>query len=383
VLATSSRDGSVYVWDLRCRGSDRPAREVHVALNGDVPVAGPVSKTMTYAVRTNGFTNAHQNAYKLRRPCLGGDAPSRTEKCRETAGVSITAISFLPSGQEHLLLSACESNSTVKLWDLRSTYNSRANAKQMPLSSTCEPDSHRWRQWGIGSMNISSDGARLYTLCKDNTIYAYSTAHLVLGSAPELSSSTSRPRKLAKAETGLGPLYGFRHPKFHASTFYVKSSLRPARLQHTEILAVGSSDGCAVLFPTDERYLSQSMQNGTSGKSEQDLAGNASLLQRDSIQHSRLPSSRSSSALLGASMLANDTIPIYYYGTALIRGHDNMEVGPLTWTIDGELVTSCDDYTIRCWREGNDARDLRNGGEASGRRWRCGWADVEDFEDVD
>jgi hypothetical protein len=34
----------------------------------------------------------------------------------------------------------------------------------------------------------------------------------------------------------------------------------------------------------------------------------------------------------------------------------------LTWTADGELVTVGDDFLILCWREGEDARDLRTSG---------------------
>lgn len=85
----------------------------------------------------------------------------------------------------------------------------------------------------------------------------------------------------------------------------------------------------------------------------------------------------------GLSSRLNDTIPIYEWGTALIRGH-NREVTDMTWTPNGDLVTVGDDLTVRCWREdGVDARNLRQGGEAGGRRWKCGWAEADGDWDED
>lgn len=176
----------------------------------------------------------------------------------------------------------------------------------------------------------------------------------MLGHAPELSASTKYRKAVGSEKQGLGPMYGFRHHRYHATTFYVKSALRPAAANHSELLAVGSSDGCAVLFPTDERYLGR---NANSTTSRPDL-------------------NRSES---GTRLFAkpDDGIPIYRHGTALVRGH-NREVTDMTWTPNGELVTVGDDSTVRCWREdGSTARDLRMAGETGGRRWGCGWAEAD------
>lgn len=113
------------------------------------------------------------------------------------------------------------------------------------------------------------------------------------------------------------------------------------------MLAVGNSANSPILFPTDERYfLNNSVKEpvNTTGRLE-------------------------------------DSIPIYTHGTPLVRGHDR-EVGNLAWTYDGELVTVGDDFLVRLWREGgDDARDLRTGGEEGGRRWACGWAEVDEGYD--
>lgn len=250
------------------------------------------------------------------------------------------------------------------------THNNR-RGRAMPLSSTKTPESHdSHREFGLTSMSLSGDGGRLYTVCRDNTIYAYSTAHLIIGHAPELSLSESRPRRTGGSDKeGLGPIYGFRHPQFHASTFYVKSALRLATREHSELLAVGSSDGCAVLFPTDERYLKPKDSYG---------------VHEVAIQHPYSSRQRQGAWLkLHTTSFArlHDTIPIYHQGTALLRGHSR-EVSCVSWTSRGELVTVGDDLSARCWREGPKARDLRVHGETEGRRWGCGWAEAEgDLDD--
>lgn len=377
VIATSSRDGGVQIWDLRCKGFDSPVHDLRISLE---PSAGetasnPTNHKMTWARSVNSIFEAHASrlptsaiAPSSNRMALSFDAPSKTERPGRRGDVSITALSFLQPGREHLLITASEANASVKLWDLRTTHNHR-RAHARPLSSTRQPESHNnYRHFGLTSLSLSGDGGRLYTLCRDNTIYAYSTQHLILGHAPELSKMTSKPRRSGGLEKGLGPIYGFRHPKFHATTFYVKSALRPAKDDKSELLAVGSSDGCAVVFPTDERYMRRSDHQRTQPS--------------DSPFMTRRPALRRTGSGTNFPTRLEDTIPIYEHGSALIRGHSR-EVTGLAWTADGELVTVGDDFAARCWREGAEARELRLGGEKEGRRWGCGWAEADEGWDDD
>ncbi|EPQ63367.1 BgtA-20230 [Blumeria graminis f. sp. tritici] len=346
VIATSSRDGSIQIWDLRCTGYERPLVEISHSV--DIERSPSATEKIQYGAVVNSIYDAHKTfSNHIQIPGMP-ESPSQGEPAGRIGDVSVTAIHFLSAELNHLLLSASEANSSIKLWDIRFHQTNRRRRNQLPLSSTAQPRSHnQWRHFGISSLSMSSDGTRLYTLCKDNTIYTYSTAHLMIGQAPHLQVSEQNrwgiPPKIGE---GLEPLYGFRHPKFHASSFFVKSAVRAPTGGRCEMLAVGSSDGCAVLYPTDERYLGPNARERIS-----------------------LPPSR-------ARGRKDDGIPISTCGTALIGGHSR-EVGPLVWTKDGALVTVGDDFLVRVWREGSAARKLRVDGEGEGRRWGCGWAEVD------
>jgi WD40 repeat protein len=356
IIATSSRDGTVKVWDLRCKGTE-PALGIciHPENSEDASLYSSKSK-IGYGRVVGNIYDAHHPLLHLRTPRTipSRNGPVRVER---TGDISVTAVTFLPEGKEHLLLTGSEANASVKLWDVRSLYNARRKTT-VPLSCTAQPKSHsQWRHFGINSLNLSCDGSRLYTLCKDNTVYAYSVPHLILGQAPELSTEPTRARyQNADCQEGLGPLYGFRHQQLHATSFYVKSAIRPAKFGRVEMLAVGSCDGCTIIFPTDEKYLYLDHKPALEINEE---------ITRVSQKGGNL---RSYSRL-------EDNITISYNGTPLVRGHDK-EVGALAWTSDGELITVGDDFLVRCWREGKEARELRIGGEQCGRRWNCGWADI-------
>ena len=400
VIATSSRDGSVRLWDLRCRGSDTPVQFLRVYMDGSegADASRNSSKGMTYSSCVDAIIGAHSSR-SLSAPSVSkavssnatNDIPSKSETPSRRGGASITALSFLPPGREHLLLTASEADATVKLWDLRTTYSHRRSSHPVPLSSTRQPQSHtKYRHYGVTSLALSGDGARLYTVCRDSTIYAYSTAHLVLGHAPELVSTTAssevntcmRKSRFSRSteKEGAGPIYGFRHPQLLASTFYIKAAVRPAKNNRSELLAVGSGsvNGCAVVFPTDERY----MQKYCSSSPRSLEAPNVDTTRGATAMENPLPTPPSSSlskrSLPCSSSRPTDTIPIYNHGTPLVRGHE-YEVTALNWAHGGELVTVSDDFTARCWREGIEPSiDLRMGGEGEGRRWGSGWAEVRD-----
>ncbi|KAF2126332.1 WD repeat-containing protein-like protein [Dothidotthia symphoricarpi CBS 119687] len=343
IVATSSRDGAVQIWDLRCSGGHM---SVHSAWGSDAPYAS-VIRTLASAHADNASSTTTTKSLST----------GKTETVNRRNDVSVTALSFLPDGRQHLLMTASDASTCVKLWDIRGRYSLRGPA--IPLATTRHPDSHnRHRHFAINSLTLNASASRLYALSKDNTVYAYSTSHLILGVAPELATNTTQmstaTHKQKFAQDGLGPMYGFRHPSFHAGSFYVKAALRKPSPLHPELLAVGSTDGCPVLFPTDETFLRREHQPA-----------------RDEYE---LPVLRSFSS---ANARVLDSIPIYEHGTPLVRGHD-AEVTSVSWARSGCLVSVGDDYRVRRWGEGmgGEARELRVGGEGGGRRWMCGWAEI-------
>ncbi|KAI0872740.1 WD40-repeat-containing domain protein [Hypoxylon argillaceum] len=387
VLATSSRDGSVQIWDLRC---SRPVQDFQTSDDRSTNLSyrlPPPKRGCTI----NSFYHAHARTSRQIRQSASigpGDTPSRREMPSRSNDVSVTTLQFMPAGQEHLLLTACEADASIKLWDIRSIHSSR-NKVPSALSVTAPPGSHdHWRPFGISSLSLGTDASRLYALCKDNTVYAYSTAHLILGHAPELSCRNGEPprrRHNAVTQQGLGPLYGFRHPSFHATSFYIKCAVRPAKDGRSELLAVGSNDSCPVLFPTQERYFQDELSGMMSNMSLDNstiaaTAGPTTSTKRDA-SGVRRPLFRTNSST-SLSIRPKDDIPIIRMGTPLVRGHER-EVGSVTWTNEGKLVSVGDDYLIRCWSEDREqAADLRTGGESGGRRWGCGWAETGDDWDT-
>ncbi|GAB7347217.1 hypothetical protein MBLNU459_g3321t2 [Dothideomycetes sp. NU459] len=381
IVATSSRDGSVLIWDLRCRGSDAPVSDFRVSFEPGNDMLASRHKQVIYASTCMSIRDAHVGNKLSSAPSQGSTTNSSlftkpdSSVVPKRLDVSITALSFLSTSRSHLLMTASEANASVKLWDIR--HRGPRNGSAIPLSSTPEPASHvRHRPFGINSLALSGDGSRFYALCRDSTVYAYSTNHLILGNAPELTTSASRWRRPREGQTGLGPLYGFRHAQFHAASFYVKAAIRPAKGDRPEMLAVGSRDGSAVLFPTDESLLNRPTPELPEAEEEED--------DEEEYDLPTLPTRRprpSRKVSLTRSKGAHESVPVYEQGTALIRGHSS-EVTSLTWTADGDLVTLGDDFRARCWREGPRARELRINGEGEGQRWGCGWADVgESYDD--
>lgn len=355
MLTTCSRDGSVQIWDMRCGGRGTVA-SLRTAFARNVD-NGEKEPTVRYSKHTLDVGSAHRSTKMTSQ--LSSFSGSGSDS------VSITSIQHLPPDRQHYILTTSEVNSSIKVWDLRNA--GRRNGLALPVSSSAVPELHnRTRNYGINCMTLSTDGARLYTACRDGTIYAYSTNHLLLGRAPDAPSSGTRSRSSKTSNTGVGPLYGFRHPSLRIGSFYVKASIRKAKDDKSEMLAIGSSDNCAFLFPTDERYLPVREISGARADDE-DEDGALPALPILSSKKAR----------------PDGNIPIYEQGTALARGH-NKEITSLTWTHGGELVTIGDDFAARCWREDADkARELRGCGEAGGRRWKCGWAEVDSSWDED
>ncbi|KAH6686703.1 WD domain-containing protein [Plectosphaerella plurivora] len=368
VLSTCDKAGRIQIWDLRV--SSAP-----------IDAFGTVDENP--ASRRAGILNTIDPAH------------SRTVRGRSN-GASVTALQWL-TGREHIVLSASEVDARIKVWDTR-YINRRGNntIAAVPLSSTAVPSSHAWRDFGITSMALSGDASRLYAVCRDSTVYAYSTAHMVLGTDSVLSSNPPHQRP-GQAATGHGPLYGFRHDDLDVRSFYVRCAVRtPGLGPGPELLAVGSSRGTAVLFPTDETTLRANWDR------ESRLANTPGAENRPAP----VPRAEPPGPLIDDDIYstgtprrpavcrdATGTVALVHNGTALKGGHQR-EVTGVSWARDGKLVTISDDMTVRHWQEtpteGHtavldvplDARDLRTGRNPMKAHF-AGWARVPRSWDVD
>jgi WD40 repeat protein len=362
MLVTCARDGDVVIWDTRQNPQDAPPNTIEAEITSHIKGTGPHCR----------IENAHMSKLQPRLGSFG------------RADFSVTSLSFINPSRPHLFVTASESDSIVKLWDMRSTH--RFRNRTVPISTSAEPKSHQiHRRFGITSLAMNTDSSILYTLCRDHTIYAYSTSHLILGSAPELSE-TSKPftplnKRSPDSKAGLGPMYGFRHPALQIGTFYPKLSVRKATDSHPELLAAGSSVDCAVLFPPHPRYLNShsraipSSDLGPSAPTRPRMARmdsqSASLefiLRRARYNTTQSGRGRGMASASGAA----DDLPIHYNGTPLFHGHSK-EVTGVSWSSEGNLVSISDDYKVRCWREDErEARRVRTGRFGDGEM-RVGW----------
>ncbi|MCJ1247782.1 hypothetical protein MMC30_004997 [Trapelia coarctata] len=409
VVATCSRDGSVKIWDLRINPVDGPQAELQTSSSSDALSSlgrtpsppGHIPQNVAPAIMYPDCFKTLRNAHtprpvpykKTARNSLGAGVPRQStlnhngvaeSRSRRSIGApnrrgpaSITAMAFLDPAYPHLLITGSEANACVKIWDIRGRMNNiRTHA--VPVSTTLEPEAHlRTRPWGVVSMAVSPDRKRLYTLTRDSTVYAYCTSHLILGKAPEFRRE--KPGAVYKppgeAQDGLGPVYGFRHPKLFVSTFYAQMAIRPAGPDQSELLAVGSHENCAVIFPTDERY----MRNRSFKQWKP--PGKLEVLTYIEKHFERPPPSffQPPKAKCGSS----DTVEIWDHGTALTRGHVG-EVTGVCWSTDGELVTVSDDETARIWREDAEVpRKLRMQTRDLADRHDWAWSEVINDYDGD
>lgn len=196
VFATGARDGSIMIWDDRCkkRGTG----------SGQLPIAS--------------ISDAHMDQKKTKTQ------PKRRKKLASNLPTidSSQSVSVVLFQKEDTLLSAGSADGIVKVWDLRKLKGSGAAvpcpSHQFPYSGTSN------RKRGFSSLALSSARTRLYASCTDSVVYEYDLGG-VLGSKPMA-----------------------RYRDHMNSTFFVKAAVSPDDL----FLLSGSSDNHAYIWKIGE-----------------------------------------------------------------------------------------------------------------------------------
>ena len=143
VLITCSRDGNVSIWDLRCKGFEKPSLQVQCSLESESDLDPAMSSKMTYPQVLNTVHGAHAWMPQIA-------TPEKPEPQVARSDITVTSLTFLPPGRENLFVTASEANACVRLWDLRTAHNNRRGRPALPLATTREPDSHiKYRRFGL------------------------------------------------------------------------------------------------------------------------------------------------------------------------------------------------------------------------------------------
>ncbi|CAG8545623.1 7315_t:CDS:10 [Cetraspora pellucida] len=194
---TASRDGNIFIWDVRTTGMQTPE--------------GPEGE-MFYKP-TNSIRSAHSPDNPKKKARKSCSLPHRSKPTS-----SVTGALFLKH-QEHLLASSGAIDGIIKYWDLRNHSNTKASQPvQLSINGATAKRPH-----GISALILDNNGTRLYANSTDNYIYQYDPINLG------------------------APLTRFTSPTFRCSSFYIRMAISP----DDRYIISGSSDKCVYMWETD------------------------------------------------------------------------------------------------------------------------------------
>ncbi|RKP05845.1 WD40-repeat-containing domain protein [Thamnocephalis sphaerospora] len=195
ILATSSRDGSVMIWDVRCNS----------------------------AVMDDGYRH-HRPANRISNANvhpLGTPALRKRRKVVNDARRSVTSVLFMKH-REHLLASAGASDGIIKYWDIRQHGSYSSRDAPTPVA-TSEYGGAGKRPHGIAALTLDESGTRVFAASTDNHIYQYDARFLGTANA------------------------AYTAPTYRCSNFYVGIAISP----DDRFLLSGSCDRSAYIWGLD------------------------------------------------------------------------------------------------------------------------------------
>ncbi|SJX61820.1 uncharacterized protein SRS1_12804 [Sporisorium reilianum f. sp. reilianum] len=325
VFASAGRDGTIRIWDARTSSRARAGDE------DDEDDCVSIKPVLTIdAAHSAAAPSAPQGSTKGRKlPRNGAAAVARGRKrLQQPLPAGITALSYLPDGQGHKLLSGGSANGIIKCWDLRHLRHSPVSQfdPQPPLDS---PVSSTWHTPDVsllasastfarahGVSQILASATRLYASCTGGKIYA-------------LPLSTFLDCNLTPSE-----VHTLYEPVQCQNTLFSRMALFDDRF-----LAVGCNTGNVALWDVTSRALTQECTQGAGD--ERDIEEERRAAQRQEAGFA-YRSSQSGMAVL-------------------TEGHvRNTEVNAVAWAngpMGPTLGSVGDDTKIRTWYADRSMRD--------------------------
>lgn len=336
VFASAGRDGSIRIWDARAS-----SRGHIISGDGDEDWVGvkPVltidaaHSTVTPSAAATGTTKGR----KQPRNGTGNAGRGKRRLQQQPLPAGITALSYLPDGQGHKLLSGGSANGIIKCWDLRHARQSQSASpvSQIDIQKAIDPPiSSTWETSDLSLLSPSTKG-----------LGSFRRAH---GVSQIVSSSTS----LYASCTG-GKIYSLPLSTFldsHLTESEVQTLYDPVQCQNTlfsrmalfddRFLAVGCNTGNVALWDVttaSRRHPHHQTAEGSERDTEEERRA-AKELETGFAYRSQQQ---------GMAVLA--------------EGHaKNTEVNAVAWANgpNGPTLSSVgDDTNIRTWFADREARD--------------------------
>ncbi|EST07690.2 WD40 repeat [Kalmanozyma brasiliensis GHG001] len=333
VFASAARDGTIRIWDARTS-----SRHVVVGDDGEEDCIGIRPVLTIDAAHSAGPASTATSSGKGRKFTRNGAAsvvsrPATKRLKRQPLPAGITALSYLPDGEGHKLLSGGSANGIIKCWDLRHVRQSQPSAAVLQVDTQAALREPIMSTWDTPDVSLLAPSSR------------FARAH---GISQIIASSTS----LYASCTG-GKIYSLPLSTFldsHLNPSEVQTLYDPVQCQNTLFSRMA-------LF--DDRFLAVACNTGNVALWDVSISRDPKE-QSAPVRGPEIDSEEETRA--AQSMDMGFAKRSQQPGMAILaEGHaKNAEVNAVAWANgpNGPTLSSCgDDAMIRTWHADRVARD--------------------------